>query len=658
MNETTFLTPSVPRPPSEKADPRFAAGSFPSEVLMRLDANLRILSVNTEVETVTGHRADALAGEPISAWISEVETQMKWRHSLEKVLQSSEAVFLENSYPNLDRFFETWFSREIAPEKEPVIFALTREVTSENALTGFSPPRPAPPQRTPLLHSEAQSVSSLLVDLSHELRTPLNGILSTGELLLRSPLEEEQQRKVRLMQQSARSLLMMAENVLDLAQMDRGKIQLSQARLTLSDLAGEVVQLLKPAADEKGLEMRFQLSDDLPTDVFGDSERIRQILTNLLDNAIKYTPSGWVMLRVELARLTDAQAVVNFSISDTGIGIAPSRLASMFERFEQNPVAQIASRRGAGLGLAISRELAQRMQGSLTVSSVPGYGSEFRMALPLPRTTASVSSVLPKAEKPSPFPQSLRAPTGLAVVLDDDPVSRAALQDTLARIGWECLAAESWEAAKKSLRNETPSVFFLDYRLGERTALETAQIIREDSPDLAEVPLIIVSAHRQSEIKAMGGFRGVLSVLEKPVSPQTLRTALETLSKTPLPADNLSALNTVALLEKVAGNRSVLQQLALIFLQEYPPVLRAMEEARREGDQKAQFHAAHKLRGMTMGVSAETATQKLREFEEVLTAGTEPQIEQKLTVVREELKRLEAVLEQITVSETGLLSPV
>ena len=598
---------------------------------------------------------------PLDLWLSRPETLQRWQRAMDQVMRHRMPVRLEFVHTGQSRnlILQTIFTFDPTEEQPSQILTVTRDITS------LIVPRPLETEANERKELEAATspsaenvTSLLLIDLSHELRSPLNGILASGESLLRSELTSVQQRRVALIQQSARSLLMIAENVLDLAQMDEGKMQLAESPLTLPALAEEVIEVLRSAATEKGLKLRLALGAGLPSDTYGDAGRIRQILINLTDNAIKYTEVGEVVLRVELTRLSDVRATITFSVEDTGIGIAPSRLASMFERFERN--ADLRSRRGVGLGLAISRELAQRMRGNLTVSSVPGHGSDFRLVLPLkrippPLLSSSPFSSAPPSVRNEESPVAIRLTVTetvdktenvlpLAVVLDDDLVSRESLAEMLERVGYRTLVAANLEEVSTKLGEVIPDVFFVDYRLETETAPEIMRRLQEGNAPVAKVPVVIVSAYREGEIEALTSTGEFFAVLEKPVSEARLRKLQETLNISPTSADTLSVLDSRALLEKVAGNRSVLARLARIFLQEYPPVFGAIEKAVSTGDLSTLVQKAHQLRGMTMAVNAEASTHKIKILEDNAQRQVSELLSLRVAEVRAELERLEVRL--------------
>jgi two-component system sensor histidine kinase/response regulator len=224
-----------------------------------------------------------------------------------------------------------------------------------------------------------------LATLSHEIRTPLNGILGMAELLAGTRLDGQQRRFVATLRDSALHLLGLVNNVLDLSKLEAGRLELDRVAFDPADVAESAVEMLAPQAHAKGLVIGTVLGQGLPAAVTGDPARLRQILANLIGNAVKFTAKGSVVLEVGLQRGSGATANLGFAVRDTGEGIAPETLATLFQDYTQADASVAARCGGTGLGLAISRRLARLMGGDLTVESTPGSGSRFVLSVPLGR---------------------------------------------------------------------------------------------------------------------------------------------------------------------------------------------------------------------------------------------------------------------------------
>jgi signal transduction histidine kinase len=226
--------------------------------------------------------------------------------------------------------------------------------------------------------------SHFLATVSHEIHTPMNGIMGMAGLLLETRLSVEQADYAETVRDSARSLLVILNNILDLSKAEAGKLSIEAIRFDLSVMLEELAGLPARRAADKGLELILNYPPDLPRRVIGDPGRIRQILTNLIGNAIKFTENGYIYVQVEYLEQTAEAALFRFTVEDTGIGISTETLGRIFERFTQTDAATARLHGGSGLGLAISRQLAELMGGAITVTSLLGSGSSFSLALPYP----------------------------------------------------------------------------------------------------------------------------------------------------------------------------------------------------------------------------------------------------------------------------------
>jgi signal transduction histidine kinase/ActR/RegA family two-component response regulator/HPt (histidine-containing phosphotransfer) domain-containing protein len=376
-----------------------------------------------------------------------------------------------------------------------------------------------------------QAKSAFLANMSHEIRTPFHGLLGMLSLLQKSGLTPRQVDHLRTATESANHLLAILDDILDVSQLESGRLTLTPVATDLRQLLNEVLSLMRPPAEAKGLTLNVVTAPAVPARVIVDPTRLRQILFNLLSNAIKFSDSGTVLLEVtadpSCAITTDPpRAALEFRVSDTGIGMDEATLAGLFTRFAQGDNSRSRRHGGSGLGLEISRSLARLMGGDITVSSEPGVGSVFSLHLALQPVDdePALSVVTAPLDQP-------RAVQALAVlVAEDHPVNRQYMEALLASMGHRVHFAHNGEQAAQAAREATFDLVLMDLHMPVMDGLAATRAIRE-LPDAraATVPIVALTADAYPETRNRCLTAGMNDYLTKPVSPQSLATCIRRL---------------------------------------------------------------------------------------------------------------------------------
>ena len=468
---------------------------------------------NEAISRMVGCTAETLLGQnfrELASWRKAglLDAALK---ALEGEVVACRNIHVTSSFGR--KFWADYYFVSFFRAGQPHLLMILNEVTAwheaENALT----------EAKHRAEAADRAKSEFLANMSHEIRTPMNAIIGLSQLVLQTGLSEYQASCCEKTLTSARALLGILNDILDFSKVEAGHLELERREMNIDTLTVDLATITSANAREKNIEVLFSVASDVPRWVIGDAMRLQQVLINLIGNAIKFTNSGEVVLSIRSHERGQERVVLEFLVTDTGIGIPSEHLARLFKPFSQGDSSTTRRFGGTGLGLVISSRLVAMMGGEIGVESEPGKGSTFHF-------TATFGASSRQDRQPS-LPRSL--PEGLSVlVVDDNPTARAILSETTAAIGWKGKAVGSgFEAVRmfeQAVEAPPAELVLMDWQMPDMDGLEACQKIREKSIHGLPPMVIMVSAYGRDIMMRRSRELGISpdAYLEKPVTASTL----------------------------------------------------------------------------------------------------------------------------------------
>ncbi len=453
-----------------------------------------------------------------------------------------------------------------------------------------------------------QAKSTFLATMSHEIRTPMNGVLGMLEMLEHQSISSDQRAIVATMRSSASALLRIIDDVLDFSKIEAGRIDLEETPFSLSELVGGTVEALRPQATAKGLQFTVEVAPGSADALIGDPVRVRQILFNLLGNAVKFTQTGSVDVRATAAPVGEGRHDLMLKITDTGIGISADERARLFQPFAQADSSTTRRFGGSGLGLSIVRRLAQLMDGDVEVRSEPGIGSVFTVTL---RLRAAPEALSPSANSLKPLP-AVCATGSRVLVVDDHPVNRQVMTGLLSLLGLTVdVAVDGVEALSLWLPGRY-AVVLADMHMPRMDgyALTREMRAREAAVGAVRTPIVAVTANamRGEEERCLEG--GMDAYLAKPVAIARLSATLgRWIALAPRVDPPASVVDRPMLRSWLGDDEATLRSLLMEFLNTARQNEREIEAALGSVEISAAVMPAHNLRGGALAVGAQALAQ-------------------------------------------------
>jgi signal transduction histidine kinase/DNA-binding NarL/FixJ family response regulator len=597
----------------------------------RGDAEARILALSGLM--LIGAEALELAGPPL---------HLSWQSPISLPPFGFAAVLAAMSYSLSTRF------RRVHDELDGLRSNLEQQVSERTAALQKA-------QQDALAAN--RSKSEFLANMSHEIRTPMSGVIGMTSLLLGTRMTAMQEGYVETIRTSGEALLVLINDILDLSKMESGKVTIERAAFDLAAVIEESLEMIAPLAASQGLGLHRSVAPGTPEALVGDLARTRQILVNLLGNAVKFTPRGEVRVSLSARSLEDGRCEVLFAVADTGIGIPTQELDRLFVDFHQLDGSLTRKHGGTGLGLAISRRLTELMGGRIWAESTLGQGSIFYFTLlgeaatsPQPQPPAPV---LPGRVPARPAPDGHPGPRLRILVAEDHPVNRKVMLGLLEHLGYRADFAANGLEALEALQRQPYDLVLMDVQMPEMDGLEATRNIRRLLPRGCQPRIVAMTAHAMAgdrERCLEGGMDGYLS---KPVQISDLAAALAGTEAsparliTPLPSDPLD-LPALDLLRKLpARGKNILGELVQTFAASSAGDLADLRRLTAEGRWCDVEKTAHRLKGGSGCLGAVRVEALCAAVQERVRAARTDEVGPLVTQLGEELERAQAALEQV-----------